>query len=78
LLFLLLVAGWAQQSQTRKEKQAMWIIKQTATGKYVAKPGSKESFTRNIKRAVKYATLEAAKANCCGDERCARLESEVE
>lgn len=56
----------------------MWIIVQAATGKYVAKPGSKEAFTRNIKRAVKYATLEAAKANCCGDERCVRLESEVE
>lgn len=34
----------------------MWIIVQAATGKYVAKPGSKESFTRNIqaRRQVRY------------------------
>ena len=41
-------------------------------------PDARNISGADIKRAIKYATLEAAKANCCGDERCVRLESEVE
>ena len=43
-------------------------------GKYAAKPGSRSSYTTNLKHAQKFPTKEAAEANRCPEnERAVRL-----
>jgi len=46
----------------------MYVLKNVTTGKYVAVPGKKNSFTQSIEHAQVFRTYEAAKANACGDE----------
>lgn len=44
----------------------MYIIERTDQGGgYVAQPGSRGSYTRNIEKARKYPTREAAEADRC-------------
>ena len=49
----------------------MIVIRRMTDGKYVAKPGSKNAYTRNLQNARQYATYEAAAKDCCGDESVA-------
>lgn len=43
----------------------MYVIKNTRTGKYVARPGLKKSYTTAISNMQKFATKEEAERNCC-------------
>lgn len=45
----------------------MWVIRNKSNGLYVALSGSKTSFTRFLEHARKFATREAAEADCCGN-----------
>ena len=46
----------------------MTYIILNSNGKYVAHPGLASSFTRDPHQAYAFKTLEAAQANCCGNE----------
>jgi hypothetical protein len=47
----------------------MYVIWNTTRRAYVARPGSAKSFTRNLQKARTFASLAAARSDCCGDER---------
>lgn len=51
----------------------MYVIKRIEDGKFVAKVGSKSSYTNALQNARKFATREAAEADCCGNERAVSL-----
>jgi hypothetical protein len=55
----------------------MYIIR-NSNGAYVNQPGSRSSFTSNPLRARRFATFEAAKAECCGNEHPVSLWDIVE
>jgi hypothetical protein len=44
-----------------------FIIKNTETGKYVARAGSQHSYTRKLEDARLYPTIESARADRCVD-----------
>jgi hypothetical protein len=44
-----------------------FIIK-NSNGKYVAYPGQQSSYTRDPLNARRFATLQQAQADCCGNE----------
>jgi hypothetical protein len=46
----------------------MFIIFSYTSGKYVNRPGSKDSFTKNPDKAQRFESREQAFKNCCGDE----------
>lgn len=46
----------------------MWLIRSRDTGKFVASPGSLSSYTRDILKARRFPTKEAAQADACGNE----------
>lgn len=50
-----------------------YIIYNRTNKCYVAKLGSQTSFTRSIFRARKYSSLDAARADCCGNESVLRM-----
>ena len=43
----------------------MYVLKNTETGKYVAKPGLKSSYTMYLKSMELFSTRESAIANSC-------------
>ena len=43
-------------------------------GGYVARPGSRGSYTRSLEHAEKYQDEQIAQRNCCENERPANLE----
>lgn len=49
-----------------------WVIRRD-TGGYVAPAGSKKSYARTKRGARRFPSYEAAKAECCGNERPERL-----
>jgi len=49
----------------------MYAIKRG--NEYVAEPGSERSYTKDVRRAQKFTTEEAAKANACGNEHVVPL-----
>lgn len=53
----------------------MYLIFNYSKRCYVAKLGLRLSFTRSLDRARRYETLEAAQADCCGDEHVVNLNS---
>lgn len=54
-----------------------WLIWNTSSRAYVAPPGSRCSFTPDIRKARLFRTLEAAKQECCpGNEYPVTLESQ--
>ena len=46
----------------------MYVIYNHAKKCYVARPGSQLSFTRSLAKARRYSSLDAARADCCGNE----------
>lgn len=44
-----------------------------APGEYVARPGSKHSYTRSVRQAEKFASREIAASNACDNERVVAL-----
>jgi hypothetical protein len=50
-----------------------YVIRSNDTGKYVAYPGSKSSYTRDILNARRFATREDAKRDACGNETVINL-----
>lgn len=51
----------------------IYLIYNNTNKCYVAKPGSQISFTRSLNRARKYHSIEAARADCCGNESIVRM-----
>lgn len=47
----------------------LYVIWNTTKRAYVGPPGAKSSFTRDIRKARVFESLQAAEADCCGDER---------
>lgn len=45
-----------------------YIIRSNDTGRYVAYPGQKSSYTRDILNARRFATRADAEADACGNE----------
>ena len=45
-----------------------YFVYNTTQKKYVAQPGQKSSFTKDILQARRFTSREAAQADCCGDE----------
>lgn len=45
-----------------------YVLKRTHDGAYVARSGSKSSYTRRIEQAAVFATLKEATRNRCGNE----------
>ena len=43
----------------------MWVLKRLGDGKFVAKAGLSDSYTRNLKDAEKFSSEEEARANSC-------------
>lgn len=55
---------------------AEWIIQDIKSGKYVAYPGSKHSFTRNVLDARRFCTRDITQSEACPDsERVIPLSS---
>jgi hypothetical protein len=52
-----------------------YVIKNQETGKYVAKPGSKHSYTETLENARVYPDAESAFANKCGNEIAIPIEN---
>lgn len=46
----------------------MYVIKRNEDGKYVARPGSKRSYTRYLQCARVFTSRDAAEGECCGNE----------
>lgn len=46
----------------------MYVIKRSGDGKYVAKPGSRKSYTTKLEKAQTFVTEQAARASACGNE----------
>ena len=42
-----------------------YAIKQTSTGKWVARPGSRHSFTNDLNEAAQFGTLEEVQSEAC-------------
>jgi len=51
----------------------MFALQRIEDGKYVASPGSKNSYTTRLELARKYQTREQAQADACGNERIVDL-----
>jgi len=52
----------------------MYVIKHIPTPSdpykgYVARPGSKNSYTKNVAKAQQYGTIVEAMRECCGNEK---------
>lgn len=54
-----------------------WVLQRSGDGAYVAPSGSSSSYTRDLKRAKRYATREQAEADACGNEYATRAESHL-
>ena len=52
----------------------MIYVIQRNEGAYVARQGSKSSYTRNLQHARPFNSKEAAEKECCGNERVRSLE----
>lgn len=48
---------------------APWVLIDTETGRYVARPGSEHSYTRRLEEAQTFMTRDVAVSNACGNER---------
>ena len=46
-----------------------YVLMNLDTGKYVAPPGSRRSYTKYLERAHPYATLADAKKDACDNEK---------
>jgi len=57
----------------------MWVLKRTDQGRgYVARPGSRGSYTDDIRNAKTYGTKESAEADSCpGNEIAVSVESQM-
>lgn len=53
-----------------------WVIWNTSQKAYVAPPGSRCSFTADLRNARQFRTIEAAKQESCGNEYPVTLESQ--
>lgn len=56
---------WANLSE--EVATMFWVIR-NSNGFWVARPGSRCSFTGRIQNAQRFATQEAAQMQCCGNE----------
>jgi len=52
-----------------------YIIRNNDNGKYVAAPGSSNSYTTKLEKARTFNSREAAEADACGNERAIPVES---
>ncbi len=46
----------------------MYVIKRDADGKMVSIPGSRYTYTDNLRRAKVYISKKSAENDCCGNE----------
>jgi hypothetical protein len=53
----------------------MYVIRRNGDGMFVAKPGSRSSYTANILNAQKFTTKESAERSCCGNEHAVSVDS---
>lgn len=54
-----------------------YVVKRVPDGAYVARPDSLKSYTKYLQDARTYDTPEAAKRDCCENERVVTVESEM-
>jgi len=52
----------------------MYVLKRNEDGKFVALPGSKKSYTSNLRDARQFVTREEAECDRCGNERIVNTE----
>ena len=52
----------------------MYVLIRNKDGKFVARPGSKKSYTSSLQNARQFATREDAERDRCGNERTVRTE----
>lgn len=45
-----------------------YILRRNEDRKYVATPGSRQSYTRNIEKARRFPSRQAAESDACGNE----------
>lgn len=51
-----------------------YVIVRVPDGKFVTVPGSKHSYSRSVNNARRFASVEAASGDLCGNERVLRVE----
>lgn len=57
----------------------MWyVLKNIDTGRYVAPPGLKHSYTQSLRVARKFRDIGSATANACGNEVALPLDGEID
>lgn len=52
----------------------IWVLRRIEDGQYVARPGSKHSYTKRLSNAQTFWTRSDAEANACGNERAVRVD----
>jgi hypothetical protein len=55
-----------------------YVLQRHEDSKFVAPPGSEQSYTRDITKARRFATVEAAMAEKCGNEDVVLIEHLLE